>query len=158
MTRGASENARIEAVAAQEGNHIVEVWEASVRATHHFLAEGDIAFLKPLVGPVLQSLQHLLCIRDEAGRVAAFVAVHGDRMEALFVHPEHRGRGMGRRLATHAVNALGAHLVDVNEQNDQAVGFYLRLGFEVEGRSPLDGLGRPFPLLHMRLQEGGVRD
>jgi putative acetyltransferase len=42
-------------------------------------------------------------------------------------------------------------MVDVNEQNEQAVGFYRHLGFEVEGRSSVDGLGLPFPLLHMRL-------
>jgi hypothetical protein len=42
-------------------------------------------------------------------------------------------------------------LVDVNEQNEQALGFYLRMGFEVEGRSELDSTGKPFPLLHMRL-------
>ena len=39
--------------------------------------------------------------------------------------------------------------VDVNEQNDDAVGFYASLGFSVVGRSPTDGGGRPFPLLHM---------
>lgn len=41
--------------------------------------------------------------------------------------------------------------VDVNEQNPQAVGFYLHYGFVQTGRSPLDGEGRPFPLLHMSL-------
>jgi len=40
--------------------------------------------------------------------------------------------------------------VDVNEQNQQAVGFYRRLGFEVEGRSEVDSMGKPFPLLHLR--------
>jgi putative acetyltransferase len=41
--------------------------------------------------------------------------------------------------------------VDVNEQNEQALGFYRHLGFEVVGRSPLDGQGKPYPLLHMTL-------
>jgi putative acetyltransferase len=45
---------------------------------------------------------------------------------------------------------LGATQLDVNEQNEQAVGFYRRLGFEVVGRSAEDGLGQPFPLLHMK--------
>jgi putative acetyltransferase len=27
----------------------LEVWKASVRATHHFLAEADLQFFKPLV-------------------------------------------------------------------------------------------------------------
>jgi putative acetyltransferase len=31
------------------------------------------------------------------------------------------------------------------------VGFYQRMGFEVVGRSAVDGLGQPFPLLHLRL-------
>jgi len=37
----------------------------------------------------------------------------------------------------------------VNEQNRLAVGFYERMGFRVSGRSPDDGSGRPYPLLHM---------
>jgi putative acetyltransferase len=41
----------------------------------------------------------------------------------------------------------------VNEQNDQALVYYLRMGFEVVGRSELDGTDKPYPLLHMRLVE-----
>ena len=41
--------------------------------------------------------------------------------------------------------------LDVNEQNLQALGFYLKQGFEVIGRSEVDGMGQPYPLLHMRL-------
>jgi putative acetyltransferase len=40
--------------------------------------------------------------------------------------------------------------VDVNEQNDGAIGFYGHLGFEVTGRSEFDDQGRPYPLLHLR--------
>jgi putative acetyltransferase len=68
----------------------------------------------------------------------------------LFVHPDHRGRGVGRTLAGHAI-AAGARTVDVNEQNAQAVGFYERLGFVVVGRSERDADGKPFPILHMAL-------
>ena len=50
-------------------------------------------------------------------------------------------------LARDGIEVIG---VDVNEQNPEAVAFYRRLGFEVEGRSALDSAGRPFPLLHMR--------
>jgi putative acetyltransferase len=38
---------------------------------------------------------------------------------------------------------------DVNEQNAQAVGFYEHMGFTRTGRSPLDGQGRPYPLIHL---------
>ncbi len=42
----------------------------------------------------------------------------------------------------------------MNEQNEQAVGFYLKMGSEVEGRSEHDGFGKPYPLLHLRLAAG----
>jgi len=129
---------------------LLEVWEASVRATHDFLSESDIQFFRPLVLPGLLSLEHLLCVRDVEGRIVAFLGVADGKMEALFVHPSFRRTGLGRRLARHAVVELGAASVDVNEQNQQAVGFYRRLGFEVEGRSEVDSMGKPFPLLHLR--------
>jgi len=38
----------------------------------------------------------------------------------------------------------------VNEQNVDARGFYEALGFAVVGGSPVDDMGLPFPILHMR--------
>lgn len=137
-------------VGREDIDRLVEVWEAAVRATHEFLSESDIQFFKPMVLPGLLSLDHLLCVRDLDGRLVGFVGVSAGKMEALFVHPSCRGAGVGRRLTRHAVVELGATKVDVNEQNQQAVGFYRRLGFEIEGRSEVDGTGKPFPLLHLR--------
>lgn len=59
--------------------------------------------------------------------------------------------------ATHAIEELGVRAVDVNEDNTQAVGFYERLGFVQVGRSELDGQGKPYPTLHMKLSCRGVR-
>lgn len=44
-----------------------------------------------------------------------------------------------------------ANCVDVNEQNEQAVGFYKRMGFTINGRTDTDGLGKPYPILQMKL-------
>ena len=76
---------------------------------------------------------------------------HGLYLEDLYVSPEVRGLGAGKALLRHAVEHDGVRLVDVNEQNPQAVGFYQHLGFVVTDRSRLDGGGRPFPILHMQL-------
>ena len=140
-------------VEADEGDRVLEVWEASVRATHHFLSESDIQFFKPLVLQGLLTLEHLDCVRDREGTLVGFVGVSGHKMEALFVHPAFLRAGLGRRLTRHAVVELGATAVDVNEQNVDAIAFYRRLGFEVEGRSELDSTGKAFPLLHMRKQD-----
>ena len=136
---------------------LVEVWEASVRATHDFLAEADIERFRPVVRDELFGALPLYCLRDEDGLLVAFSGVADGDLAALFVHPSWRGTGLGRRLVDHAVHELGATTVDVNEQNEQAVGFYRRMGFAVARRSELDEMGLPYPLLHMELMPPGGR-
>lgn len=128
---------------------LVEVWEGAVRATHDFLSEDDIQFFKPLVRDAYLDSVQLACLRDAAGCITGFVGTDGEKVEMLFVDPAQRGQGIGRTLMDHAL-AHGARTVDVNEQNPQAVGFYLRLGFVQYDRSEVDGLGKPFPILHLR--------
>ncbi|MFC5696904.1 GNAT family N-acetyltransferase [Pseudomonas sp. GCM10022186] len=127
---------------------LVEVWEDAVRATHHFFGEDDIQFFKPLVRDAYLDSMRLACLRDAAGRIAGFIGTTGDRVDMLFVDPAQHGRGIGRALLEHAL-ACGARTVDVNEQNPQAVGFFLRMGFVQAGRSEVDALGKEFPILHL---------
>ncbi|OEC40894.1 acetyltransferase [Aeromonas sp. DNP9] len=130
---------------------LIDLWEGSVRATHHFLPEAEILALRPLILERYFDAVTLHCARTEEGLITGFSGVHEGKLEMLFVAPEARGSGVGRWLVAHAISQCGATLVDVNEQNEQAVGFYLKMGFTVTGRSPLDGQGKPYPLLHMVL-------
>ncbi len=139
-------------VHSEDFPRVVDVWEASVRATHHFVTEADIQFFKSLVREGLPHVAELACVRDSEGEVIGFIGIVDAKVEMLFIHPARRGQGIGRRLLTHGVTALGATMLNVNEQNPQAVGFYRRMGFEVVGRSELDGTGKPFPLLHMHMK------
>jgi len=137
---------------AADADTLVALWQRSVRATHDFLTEEDIVALRP---HVVQALAHealdVWVLAGEGDTPAGFVGLAGDDVAALFLEPAARGRGGGRRLVEHAQELRGGELtVDVNEQNPAARGFYEALGFVVVGRSPLDGDGRPFPLLHMR--------
>lgn len=141
----------ISPVLPEDYPQIVAVWEASVRATHNFVSDADIEFFRPIVQNALPEIKQIVCLRDAAGLVVGFVAVENQKIEMLFISPEVRGQGGGKNLLNYAVNVFGATELDVNEQNHQAVGFYLHMGFEVIGRSELDGTGKPYPLLHMRL-------
>jgi putative acetyltransferase len=141
----------ISAVRSEDYPRVVEVWEASVRATHHFVSEVDIEFFRPLVRESLPNVPDLVCVRDSDNNVIGFIGVAGTEIDMLFIHPDWRGKGIGRRLIRYAVDVRGARTLDVNEQNEQAVGFYLKMGFQVEGRADEDGFGKPYPLLHMRL-------
>jgi len=130
---------------------LVEVWEASVRASHDFLSDDDITGYRPIVRDQLFDTMELYGVRDDAGALVAFSGVADGKLEALFVHPDWIGRGIGRRLVRHAIDERAVTTVDVNEQNPRALGFYRQMGFEVAGRSELDELGNPYPLLHLRL-------
>jgi putative acetyltransferase len=132
---------------------LVSIWLRSVRATHTFLTEADIESLLPAVREELGAPSELeLWVLDDAsgGGAIGFLGLAGADVAALFLDPDHLRRGGGRRLVEHARSLRGRLTVDVNEQNPNAVRFYEALGFEVVSRSPDDGAGRPFPILHMR--------
>lgn len=134
-----------------EVTQLLSIWEAAVRQTHLFLEETDIMGLRPLVADGLRQIEHLIGWADERSQWRGFIGVQEDKIEMLFVDPAARGNGVGRQLVEHAIQAQRVRYVDVNEQNPQAVGFYVHMGFEVFSRSERDGQGNPFPLLHMRL-------
>ena len=132
---------------------LIEIWEASVRATHDFLSEEYLQEIKPLILEQYFDAVDLRCAKASDGEILGFCGVHDGNIEMLFISPDARGKGIGSLLASHAIQVQGATKVDVNEQNDQALGFYQHIGFSVIGRSPLDGQGKPYPLLHMELQK-----
>ena len=80
-----------------------------------------------------------------------FMAMSGNRIEALFLDPGKQRQGGGRQFVAFARTLHSDLELDVNEQNGAARAFYGACGFVVTGRSELDATGRPFPLLHMRL-------
>src|SRR3954463_972392 len=118
----------ISVVTDSDRARLMEVWEASVRATHHFLSEQDLQTLIPLAHHELATISPIHCLRDADGSVYAFMAVVDRKIDALFVDPAHRALGAGRRLVQYAIEELDARAVDVNEQNPAAVGFYEHVG------------------------------
>lgn len=132
-------------------NELMDVWEASVRATHHFLADSDIESLQPIVRQGLATIFELVYFVNEEERVMGFMGIENEKIEMLFIHPLHRGQGMGKKLVSHAINTSNISCVDVNEQNVQGVGFYKHMGFKIISRSPMDENANPFPILHMSI-------
>ncbi|MCH4248617.1 MAG: hypothetical protein LKF82_12455 [Acinetobacter populi] len=62
---------------------LVEIWERSVRATHHFLQEQDIDQLRPLI--LQQYLPHLqvysIILHD---KICGFIGVDQQKLEMLY--------------------------------------------------------------------------
>ncbi|MCE9984454.1 GNAT family N-acetyltransferase [Leclercia adecarboxylata] len=141
---------KIEPAVPSYFERLVAIWESSVRATHHFLQDSDIAALRPLLLNAYLPNLNVVIARDERGDIHGFLGVDENRIEMLFVDAASRGKGVGSLLLRYAIDHFGANEVDVNEQNPQGIEFYQHRGFVQIGRSELDGQGNPFPLLHMR--------
>lgn len=133
------------------------LWKDSVRATHHFLSENDIAHLTPIVREAIKEIPilYVACKRNETNGMTpiAFMGIAAEKIEMLFVAPNHFGQGIGKRLVGLAIQNHQAVFVDVNEQNPKAQTFYKHLGFEVFRRIATDGQGNPFPILEMKQKE-----
>lgn len=134
----------------EEGERVIEIWRSAVDATHDFLAPEDRLAIDKMVCGFLPQAPLWLAV-DKQDYPLAFMLLDEGHMEALFVDPTHRGTGLGAGLVRFALTLHSKLTTDVNEQNAQAVGFYERLGFHRSGRSPVDGQGRPYPLVHLAL-------
>ncbi|TDQ07120.1 GNAT family N-acetyltransferase [Pedobacter metabolipauper] len=130
---------------------VADLWEVSVRETHDFLTEKDILYFKPRMFNAYLPEIDLRCCRDEDHEIIAFLGVEDHKIEMLFVHPDHFGKGIGKLLVNYAIEEMKIIYVDVNEQNHAALRFYVKMGFKTFNRIPLDGFGKPYPILNMTL-------
>ena len=129
---------------------LLEIWEVSVRASHHFLTEADIIRLTPQAENALRCIETLWVMEDEQ-RPAGFMGVQECKIEMLFLHPDYFRKGWGKMLVERAFRDLHVEYVDVNEQNPDAAKFYMRMGFKTFKRNECDSEGNPFPILEMKL-------
>lgn len=136
----------------EERNELLLLWEKSVLATHDFLDPVDFQSIKVMLSAFdfanlevhgLWSATHLL----------GFVAGIEGKLEMLFVHPHEQRKGYGSILLDFAMDRMDVNFVDVNEQNLPARRFYEAFGFHVQERSPVDSMGMPYPILHLKKSE-----
>lgn len=129
---------------------LVDVWEASVRATHYFLQPEDIGFYKNVVEGIDFTSFNVYCAFDGEGAMAGILGVSDGKLEMLFVKPDYIGKGVGRTLMLFVLDTLKADRVDVNQENTVAVNFYKKFGFDVYERADVDDTGKPYPILRLR--------
>ncbi len=130
---------------------LTRVWEQSVKATHLFLSVYEIDEIKKYIPQALLEIPHLLIAADQDGSPVGFMGVNNGKLEMLFISPEERGKGIGKRFIQYGIQTLSVNEVTVNEQNPEAIGFYEHMGFRVYKRTDFDEQGRPYPLLYMKL-------
>jgi putative acetyltransferase len=125
------------------------IWRSAVDSTHPFLSRADRAEIEMIVREQYLPTAQLWLAVDESDCPMGFLAMDGAKIDALFVDASVHGRGYGILLVDHALALEPKLSVEANEQATNAVAFYLSRGFRIVGRSPTDGHGRPYPLIHL---------
>lgn len=125
------------------------VWEKSVRATHHFLQEKDIQNIKEKIFDYFSCVD-IFGMKNKKGNITGFIGIADGKIEMLFVDPEYFGQKIGKNLVSFAIKDMQSFFVDVNEQNTRAYEFYKKMGAVVISRDELDNEGNPFPILHLK--------
>ena len=132
-----------------EVGRLIDIWRRAVDATHHFLAAGDRLAIEEEVRSFFPTMQFVVAC-DAEDEPIGLMLTDGAHLEALFIDPDHHGKGVGKALLHSAIVEHPVITTDVNEANSQALAFYERVGFQTIGRSDFDGQGRPYPILHLR--------
>ena len=142
---------RLRASNPNDNDLLFDVWYRAVKTTHDFISEQDLRYFSELVREHYLPEHQFTVVIDDDERPFGFLGMTGSNVDALFIDPNRHGHGAGRALLEHAMQMCPDGLtVDVNEGNGQAVRFYEYMGFRTVKRSPLDGSGKPYPILHMR--------
>lgn len=130
---------------------LFEIWDKSVRETHLFLSDSDIKNISKYIPQALNSIAHLIVAVNDENDPVAFMGIEERKLEMLFISPKYRGKGLGKQLLNYGIENHSINELGVNEQNQQAKGFYEHMGFEVYKRTDTDEQGNPYPILYMKL-------
>ena len=89
---------------------LIAVWEKSVKATHLFLSENEVEEIKEYIPQALNGVVHLIIAENESGSPAAFMGIEEQKLEMLFIAPEERGKGLGRKLLQYGMENYSVRL------------------------------------------------
>lgn len=132
----------------QHYDDILDTWEKSVSATHHFLKTEEIKFYKVCIRKYgLPRIKLYGTYKQK--QLCGFIGLSENKVEMLFIHPDYIGMGIGKELISFALQNPDIKLIDVNEENPRALTIYQHWGFKITSRDKLDDSGKPHPILHL---------
>lgn len=72
-----------------------------------------------------------VAVHPDTDRIIGFIAYQSGHLHHLYIAPEHVGRGLGEALLESARGENDSLLLWVFQQNERAIAFYKKHGFEV---------------------------
>ncbi|GIU53140.1 MULTISPECIES: N-acetyltransferase [Shewanella] len=119
---------------------ILDIWlKASIQA-HDFVAaefwESQVSNMREIYIPASKTY-----VFENEGYVTGFYSLYENLLAAIFVSPEHQGRGIGKRLIAHAKGQCSELTLNVYKDNEATYQFYLSQGFKVDNEHVCEHTG-----------------
>lgn len=112
-------------------NDVMDIWLQASIQSHGFIPAQQWQQAYPLVRDTYLPRSQVTVWQDGQQVLGFLGLVQNSYVGALFVHPQHQGRGIGCELLTHC-QAHHSHLfLTVFAENPGAIRFYRRHGFEI---------------------------
>lgn len=127
---------------------LLAAWASASEVAHPFLTQEFLDLERENI-PNLYLPNAETWVFEDEGRVVGFVALLGNEVGAIFVHPSHQRRGVGRQLMETARELRGELFVEVFKANTIGRAFYAKYGFEIVAEKVHEQTG--FDLLRLWL-------
>ena len=130
-------------------DELTNLWERSVKTSHHFLNLKEIEKIKQYVPNELRKVAKLFVAFEKKDVLVAFIGINDNMIQMLFVDDKYVGKGIGSKLVDYVINKYNIKYVEVNEGNLIAHKFYLYKGFKDIKRKEYDEYNDPYPIIVM---------
>lgn len=131
---------------------VLDVWESAARQAYTFFSEEQWERERNLVKheylPAAKTW-----VYECSGKVVGFAAMVGQELGGLFVQPHYQNRGIGYELVRFTQGEYCQIEVDVFAENQKAVRFYKKCGFDFIGERVHSEFQRM--LIRLRWVQGG---
>ena len=95
----------------------------------------NLSFKFPKPESVFREDEHKYLVAKEDGKVVGYIGIERILDEVhiinMAVHPDYRGKGIGKRLMQHVLNDEEVFFLEVRVSNETAQKVYERFGFKV---------------------------
>ncbi len=108
---------------------VLSSWEIATRLAHPFMTDEFIAQERINVAEIYMPNTDTWVI-DIDNNIEGFIALMGNEVGALFLQPDHHGKGAGKILMDKAQQLHGDLEVEVFKENSIGRKFYSRYGFK----------------------------
>jgi putative acetyltransferase len=108
---------------------VLSSWESATRLAHPFMTDDFLAQERKNTAELYLPNTDTWVMEID-GEVVGFIALMGNEVGALFLQPEHHGKGAGKVLMDKARELHGDLEVEVFSENSIGRKFYSKYGFE----------------------------